>query len=56
MAEIKSFSTNHRQGGPALAFTGKTRLPKKGIICQGFSQSLVAGISQGDRQNIVRSI
>jgi len=40
----------------SLTFSGKTRVAKKEIICQGFSRFLVAGISQGDRQNIVRSI
>jgi hypothetical protein len=55
MAETKSISTNHGQGGLALAFSGKTRLPKKGIICQALSGSLGERISQVSRQNTVRS-
>jgi len=56
MAEIKSVSTNQEGVDHSPALTLGSNLLKRGVICQGFSRSLVAGISQASHQNIVRNI
>jgi len=56
MAKIKSTSTNQKQGGPALTFSGKTRIAKYQIIRQALFRFLAKRVVEACHRSTARSI
>jgi hypothetical protein len=56
MVEIKSIGAIQDRGDQALAFSGKTRITKQGIICQGLFGFPLDQAFQASGQNTLRSI